>query len=462
MHSVMSGPQMWRHAGLFAVIWLLPPEPCKAASATNSLIRRESTEKPLSPFHVSNGRRTHSTASGRQPHSSWQARHTAYTKARRADRPWRKRRGVRARKVLDRRDLIRLRTRRLLGTPSRSSEPPKYAKPNLTACHSHGRWPELHEFDLMISWYSGRPQSNITSRPSDSVSLLQEADQDSNINIAAVDNQAEIKYALRSFEQFGLMKHVRNVVILMDSWVLAKHGAPRFFDYSIPNLRIVTDKDLGVNNTGCRGCGKWSKLMAAHTIPGLSEYFLWLPDDVFLMKKAQLDHWYNKKLRKPRMYTYGTFKIGWCDNHDPVGSLHGPVLINKCVMEKVAHTYEKEGFNKVHNGRLSANRSLDVLCLYSNAVDGLWDWPGFDRQFMKECHTNSRGPCMEWGTKPVFINLQGNAVSDEYSSKLNGPAETWMKRFMPHGAHRWLEEHFPNPSRFETKAEATAATLRAP
>jgi len=322
-------------------------------------------------------------------------------------------------------------------------------KLSLAKCRGEGeteKWPELKKFDLLISWWTNKPQSDhMVSknyvRPDQghrASSLLQmEAS-------SRFENQAEIKYALRSFEKHGLLDHVGNVYILVDEDVLKSFGAPRSFNYSNKALHIVTDNDMGVR-TQVGQQTKWRKHLAMDKIPNLSEYFLWLPDDNFMMRDFKMNYLYDTAQGKPIMYNHGTYSLGWCDGMRAVGSGHGPVLINKCAYTAVAENFWRPGTN-LHL-ESSESKPIDPLCLYSNSMKQTWIWRSRDQRFLKECHTNGGCSPFDKAEGPLFVNLQGNSVSDEYASIVGKPK--WLEKALPRGANGFFHENFPKPSRFE-------------
>jgi len=291
------------------------------------------------------------------------------------------------------------------------------------------RWPELKEFDLVISWTTRTQQSDIKASLTN---LLEMA------SSTSIENESEIKYALRSFEEHGLLDHVGTVYLLMDQSVLETFGAPRFFDYKNKALRIVTERDLGVKYIGK---SKIDQFLNLDRIPGISDYFLWVPDDNLMMKPFRMDYLYDPAQGKPLLYSFGTYSLGWCDNLQAVGSTHGPVLFNKC-----AYSTAAENYWRMRKGG-GANQSIDVLCLYTNALKSHWVWKGFALDFHRECHTNGGCSAFRPDEKPLFFDVQGNDISDEYSSLRVGPMpEKWL---MPDGPTTWYHEQCPKPSRFE-------------
>jgi hypothetical protein len=305
-------------------------------------------------------------------------------------------------------------------------------------CH----WPPLKKFDLVISWVTFQKQSNITSHNDSHMipSFLQVQ------SSSGFENQAEIKYALRSYEQYGLLDHVRTIYILMDESVLERFGAPRFFDYNNTALRIVTDRDLG---TKYIAHPKFEQFYNLDRIPGLSDYFLWMPDDNFMQKPLKMEYLYDANRNTPFLHSYGTYKHGWCDSNSAVGSTHGPVMMNKCAYTTVANQYWRllEGGGGWVDG-VRANHTLDVLCLYTHAMQQSWPWKGYDGKFHSECHTN--GGC-HWNEEhpPLFLNVQGNAISDEYNDHIDSYMMDGLTKLMPNGYTRWFHDRFPSPSRVE-------------
>mmetsp|Transcript_9854 Transcript_9854/g.16314 ORF Transcript_9854/g.16314 Transcript_9854/m.16314 type:complete len:398 (-) Transcript_9854:129-1322(-) len=307
----------------------------------------------------------------------------------------------------------------------------------MSTCTKEGKWPPLDKFDLVISWWTKQKQSDI--HPQSPSSLLQQS------SSSGFENQAEIKYALRSFEKYGLLDHVGTVFLLLDAAVLDKHGAPRFFNYSKTNLRIITDRDLGVEDKAATNGTKWRKFLALDMIPGLSEYFLWLPDDNIMLKPFEKNFLYSQE--GPLLYSYGTFSLGWCDGGAAVGSTHGPVLFHKCALKAIADYY----WRSPQAPGQEVEKAIDVPCLYADAMRYFWKHMGKRLRFHRECHTNSRSAtgCAPFDKNPpLFFDLQGPGVSDEYANRdvRNHPGARFV---MPNGVVSFFHDQFPQPSRFE-------------
>lgn len=314
------------------------------------------------------------------------------------------------------------------------------------------RWPEPKKFDLVISWTTQKNQSDIkTHGPAAFVQTS---------SSAGIENQAEIKYALRSFEKHGLLDYVGTVYVLMDQAKLEKFGAPRFFDYGNRHIRIVTERDLDMKYDH----PKANQFLALDKIPGISDYFLWIPDDNFMQQPFKMDYLYDSAQGKPFIYSFGTYSLGWCDSMPWVGSTHGPVLFNKCAYSVIAEHYWRL---RAANGSLASVRStvrsptgmlldVDAVCLYSRALHSrvhFEEWTN-NSSFQRECHTNSINQvnCEPFTPEeaPLFLDMQGNGISDEYSTKIDQNS-WWARELMPHGPARWFRDQYPAPSRYEKK-----------
>merc|ERR1719326_863924 len=106
------------------------------------------------------------------------------------------------------------------------------AKPQSPGCLAGNadecRWPEPKKFDLVISWWTNKPQSDLKVHDPMPASLIQQLEKvgvKTESENARFENQAEIKYAMRSFEKHGLLDHVNNVFLLIDSATLNNFGA---------------------------------------------------------------------------------------------------------------------------------------------------------------------------------------------------------------------------------------------
>lgn len=367
-------------------------------------------------------------------------------------------------------------------------------KEKMAAAAAHGGVPKL---DLVITWWSNMPQSdrrkssassliNVSSAADGNMSASEEKNVKSHTHF---ENQREIAYQLRSYQQHGLLSHIRDVYILVDKEVLANFGAPRGLKYDQPVefempgggtsshvLRVVSDDTTGsstVPDDPTGGIGgirdAWrrynTRLQGVHRIPGLSEFFLMSPDDNLLMKDISDDAGFVDVFFKhtgasssladsssagagaevsgtitPVMYTYGSVSWGDCLGQGSVGSGHGPVLGSKSVWAALDAS--------VFRARpTSDERSYEAICVYQHTMADMFGSPfvgysgpveGKGVTFFTECHTNGGCTRPEDVGDSVFLNLQGGGISDEYGSK---EGRVWAE---------WYHTKFPKPSVFET------------
>jgi hypothetical protein len=244
-------------------------------------------------------------------------------------------------------------------------------------------------------------------------------------------------YSLRSYEKHGMLDYVNQVFIMIDRDVLKTYGAPRSFDYGKKPINVVSSEDVGLGKGG-----QWQKLTQMHKIPGLSDYFMYVPDDNFMMHKFDINVLWSEEKKTPILHEFGTWIPGWCNGGRATGSMHGPVLMQKCAMTAVMDRYL--GSEKQDSLIRKSETPIDAVCLFTRALEQEWQNDGFDTSFQEECHTN--GGCNSHSTA-LFMNIQGFQVSDEYDP--DKPMSADGQRLMPDGATKFFNSKFPTPSKFE-------------
>merc|ERR1712085_57346 len=110
------------------------------------------------------------------------------------------------------------------------------------------------------------------------------------------------------FEKYGMLDHVNQVFIMIDQEVLSKYGAPRFFDYDNTKIKVISSEVLGIGKGG-----QTEKVTHVHKIPGLSDYFLWVPDDNFMMHQFDVNELWSEDRHAPKLHEFGSWSPGWCD-----------------------------------------------------------------------------------------------------------------------------------------------------
>lgn len=211
--------------------------------------------------------------------------------------------------------------------------------------------------DLVISFWTNQPDST-------SAAFLKGTSK---------QYYANLVFALRSAERHGLLQHVRTVHILMDDAVLARDGPPRSFLFNhhatadTPEMKLVSDGQIGVHFHQHS-----AKLSALAKIPNVADWIFYMPDDVLLTSDFSMEDFWDKEAQKPKMYAYDQSSVGWCDGGSPVGSFHGPVLVNRCFLEQVGKKYSDKSYsphtwaqNQLRN---MGEDNIDSICLYTKAV----------------------------------------------------------------------------------------------
>lgn len=294
-------------------------------------------------------------------------------------------------------------------------------------------------FDLVITWHTDRNQSRpagfVTTNATNATGIQLLAT--SQVSHSRFENQREITYMLRGAEQFGLLKHVRRTFVVVGDVELRTFGPPRDLNWTHPQLRLISDAQLGVLGNS----SYVSKFASLHKIPDIGEWILLLQDDVFPSQAFSTDSLHDPVSGLPLVRLgVDTFTHGWCG--DPPGRPsmeHGPWFVNRCRLGELEQRYPKR-FDEVR--RLGHTNRLDVQCLYDNAAasEG-WAKTSTNDDFVALCHTNGMCPPRAWNSTK-FVNFQGPDVSDDYPTSSLAVARK---------VRNWFHRNFQTPSRFENK-----------
>lgn len=327
------------------------------------------------------------------------------------------------------------------------------AKLNHTSEHAKAKCNDSNwsgKFDLVLTWWTDTHQSDPWPRKPANHSKKAEVFLQTRMN-TRIENQREIMYLLRGAEKNGVMKHVRNVYIVVNPEVLRTFGPPRDLDFNHPQLKLISDETIGITGKDSYA----SKFASLHLIPGISDWIVVLQDDVFPVKEFNEDALYDRAAKMPLVHLGAdTYQKGYCGPHGGASPAeHGPWLVSKCRLAELESMYP-EHFNRVRtNGPGQDNDEsgggLDVQCLYDNwAKNAGWAKQSDDATLITVCHTN--GGCREdtfMHPTTMFMNFQGNGVSDDYDSV----PDSYDAPSLAQSAHKWFHTNFPTPSRFEKK-----------
>jgi hypothetical protein len=226
----------------------------------------------------------------------------------------------------------------------------------------------------------------------------------------------EIKYSLRSLQKYA--KGIRNIYIIGEK--------PDFLDYSqVKHFPFEETSKRGNQNIA-------EKVYFASTIEELSDNFIFINDDHFLLKPTQLDEipYYakNKTLRESvhpeqRFHWYPRILI----NTDKVLSSQGYSTYHFDVHTPIV--YNKQKFQEVYlhfKSEIETGAGMVVKSMYSNYF-GIQPIPYNDCKINKEVSYSRLTPYLE--DKFVF------SIGDEILR--NGEFKQWMV------------DNYPNKSKFE-------------
>ncbi|MGW6175334.1 stealth family protein [Arthrobacter sp. NPDC055138] len=145
--------------------------------------------------------------------------------------------------------------------------------PRVWSTYGHLAWTQL-KVDVVYTWVDG----------TDPVWLEEKAAAAGVADVAAFTERAhhdarfadhdELRYSLRSLEQFA--PWVNNI------WIVTAGQTPSWLNTGNPKVHIVDHKDIWPDETGMPNFNSHAIEACLHRIPGLSEYFLYLNDDMLL------------------------------------------------------------------------------------------------------------------------------------------------------------------------------------
>eukprot|EP00121_Abeoforma_whisleri_P014926 Awhi_evm1s13765 len=301
----------------------------------------------------------------------------------------------------------------------------------------------------------------------------------------------DLKYSLRSYEKHGLLSLIRNVYLLINDENAEHYGpGPEYLEFNdrlgiddvdfldqeeqkrvklVYSSRTIGHKNWcdGMTHLGqTRKTGgspyipeSWCGLAKLHLIPGIAENFLVAADDVVLTtdlpKESLYSYLYDPSLNLPYIYSHGGLGNGKCLGNPNLAVLHGINLVNKCVNQATDGV-----LNQLYNYRKEKKKDtgmqnyIDPICVGKYAAKKAEmtgkrisygkTLPGKPKPFFKECHTN--GGCSTPNFNSIFINIQGNGISEEYSAN-----PTLRDRFLT-----WFRTRFPAESKFERSPSITS------
>ena len=132
--------------------------------------------------------------------------------------------------------------------------------------------------DVVYTWVDGNDQAWNEKRKARASEIGYELHRAANSQARYV-NRDELRYSLRSLYYYA--PWVRNIYLVTDDQV------PDWYDADCQDLRIVSHKELFPDKSSLPTFNSHAIESVLHRIPGLSEHFLYMNDDVFLSSIVQ-------------------------------------------------------------------------------------------------------------------------------------------------------------------------------
>lgn len=145
--------------------------------------------------------------------------------------------------------------------------------PRVWSANGHIAWTQL-KIDVVYTWVDGTdPQwlkkKAVAAGLADVASFTERAQHD-----ARFADHDELRYSLRSLEQFA--PWVNNI------WIVTAGQTPSWLNTDNPKVHVVDHKDIWPDESGLPNFNSHAIEACLHRIPGLSEHFLYLNDDMLL------------------------------------------------------------------------------------------------------------------------------------------------------------------------------------
>lgn len=187
------------------------------------------------------------------------------------------------------------------------------------------------DIDLVYLWVDGNDSSWIAKR---NAFMGTTPENEGNCKGRYADND-ELKYSLRSIEKNA--PWIRNIFIVTDNQV------PKWLDTSNPKIKIIDHTDILPSE--CLPCFNSVILEHhLHKIPGLSEYFLYANDDLFINKPVSPETFFTEDLQ-PIIRMNRRMLKKWL------------VLYKEKVLGRRLHIYSKT----IHNAALLVEKKFGVF-----------------------------------------------------------------------------------------------------
>lgn len=300
------------------------------------------------------------------------------------------------------------------------------------------------------------------------------------------DTFVELKYALRSFEKYGLMENVRKVFVVHSDL----YSPPNYLNGEHEQLEFVRHSEIWIDDAKQDGLPNFNRNgieSNLHFIPGLGEWYFALADDAFLLQSFRWRDF------------IGESSIRVCDGADPsagspnsggwkggmttaarlvnarfgkahrVGDDHEPFLVWKPAVERIRDIWPNVLLSTAQS-RYGHDGNVQMSALYRNfmVASKLAEFTTCGEWFTG-IHTNSRicpRPCdgyvkdvgpaglellqksLASVTKYRWANLQGPGFDDAYRFRSSSRDREYSPK-LTKMVRRWFEAKLGDQSRFE-------------
>jgi len=280
------------------------------------------------------------------------------------------------------------------------------------------------------------------------------------------DNLELLKYSLRSLEKN--LPWIRNVYLFT-----CRPQIPEWMNVNCENLKILHHDEI-IDQSYLPTFSSHSIISNIHKLPGLSEHFLYVEDDMLFDNKINYEDFYDKN-GKIIFYPKNRFTCDASERNNASESPwnlalaecnhllnqafrtesrfvvnHVPLLINKKIWQEIEDKWPNQ-FHQTRSSRFRAMHNIAVEYLYPQYMlykkEGVLA-PFSDTKKYALYHPLENYRVWAWygiwrinQIKPRFL-----ALNDNFDGNPNQSVVKIMQKF--------LENHFPKPSRFERDSSA--------
>jgi len=162
----------------------------------------------------------------------------------------------------------------------------------------------------------------------------------------------ELKYSLRSINDYCKYININKIYIVVDD-----DQSPKFVDFTNPKVVLIKHSQIFKNPNHLPTFNSQSIETNLHRIPGLTEYFLYFNDDMFVGNYITYDKLFDNENGKPLFY-YTIINLqqkSVMNTH-----LYGCINNNKLLKEWVSN-YNDEIVNKWHHPNIHSKSFIEYI-----------------------------------------------------------------------------------------------------